>query len=72
LIGANGAGRSNLISFSELIGRIIDEQLQLAVGESGGRIQFYTGRKKTERLKGELYFGNNGYKFSLVPTKITA
>lgn len=70
LIGANGAGKSNLISFFKLIGRIIDEQLQLAVGESGGPDSIlHFGRKKTERLKGELYFGNNGYKFSLVPTQ---
>ena len=70
LIGANGAGKSNLISFFKLIGKIVDEQLQLAIGESGGPDSvLHFGRKKTERLKAELYFGNNGYKFSLIPTQ---
>lgn len=70
LIGANGAGKSNLISFFKLIGKIVDEQLQLAVGESGGPdAVLHFGRKRTERLKADLYFGNNGYKFSLVPTQ---
>ncbi|MDV8151886.1 MULTISPECIES: AAA family ATPase [Acinetobacter calcoaceticus/baumannii complex] len=70
LIGANGAGKSNLISFFKLIGKIVDEQLQLAVGEAGGPdAVLHFGRKKTEKLKAEIYFGNNGYKFSLIPTQ---
>lgn len=70
LIGANGAGKTNLISFFRLIGRMLDEQLQLAVGDAGGPdAMLHFGRKKTEQLKGELYFGNNGYKFTLQPTQ---
>ena len=69
LIGANGAGKSNFIGFFKLIGRILDGQLQLAVSEAGGPdALLHFGRKMTEELSAELYFGNNGYKFRLKPT----
>ena len=38
LIGANGAGKSNFIGFFKLIGRILDEQLQVFVGDAGGQV----------------------------------
>lgn len=69
LIGANGAGKSNFIGFFRLIGKILDEQLQMAVALAGGpdaMLRF--GRKQTEELCAELYFGNNGYKFRWKPT----
>lgn len=70
LIGANGAGKSNFIGFFKLIGKILDRQLQSAVGTSGGPdAMLHFGRKKTEALSAELYFGNNGYKFELKPTQ---
>ena len=70
LIGANGAGKSNFIGFFRLISRILDQQLQTAVGAAGGPdALLHFGRKKTEELAAELYFGNNGYKFSLKPTQ---
>lgn len=70
LIGANGAGKSNFIGFFRLINRILDQQLQAAVGDAGGPdAVLHFGRKKTEELSAELYFGNNGYKFNLKPTQ---
>lgn len=70
LIGANGAGKSNFISFFRLISRILDQQLQATVGTVGGPdALLHFGRKKTEDLSAELYFGNNGYKFRLEPTQ---
>ena len=69
LIGANGAGKSNFISFLRLIATILDQRLQARVSKAGGPdALLYFGRKKTEALKGQLYFGNNGYKFALEPT----
>lgn len=69
LIGANGAGKSNFIGFFRLINRILDQQLQIAVGQAGGPdALLHFGRKKTEELQAELYFGNNGYRFTLRPT----
>lgn len=70
LIGANGAGKSNFIGFFRLINRILDEQLQATVGAAGGPdALLHFGRKKSETLEAELYFGNNGYKFMLKPTQ---
>lgn len=70
LIGANGAGKSNFIGFFRLINRILDQQLQLAVGEMGGPdAMLHYGRKRTEELRARLYFGNNGYRFNLRPTQ---
>lgn len=70
LIGANGAGKSNFIGFFRLIQRVLDEQLQLTVGEMGGPdALLHFGRKKTDGLHAELYFGNNGYRFTLRPTQ---
>jgi predicted ATPase len=69
LIGANGAGKSNFIGFFRLISRLLDGQLQRAVSLAGGPDAIlHFGRKRTESLKAELYFGNNGYKFELQPT----
>ena len=70
LIGANGAGKSNFIGFFRLINRLLDQQLQVHVGESGGPdTLLHFGRKATEELSCELYFGNNGYRFRLRPTQ---
>ena len=70
LIGANGAGKSNFIGFFKLIGRILDEQLQVFVGDAGGPdAMLHFGRKTTEVLSAQLYFGNNGYRFQLKPTQ---
>jgi len=70
LIGANGAGKSNFIGFFRLINRILEQQLQMTVSLSGGPdALLHFGRKQTKELKSELYFGNNGYLFSLHPTE---
>lgn len=70
LIGANGAGKSNFIGFFRLISRVLDQQLQVYVSEAGGPdALLHFGRKKTEMLRADLYFGNNGYKFRLKPTQ---
>lgn len=70
LIGANGAGKSNFIGFFRLINRILDNQLQTTVSLMGGPDAIlHFGRKKTEELQAEIYFGNNGYCFSLKPTQ---
>ena len=70
LIGANGAGKSNLIGFFRLISRILDHQLQTAVGLAGGPdAVLHFGRKHTEELSAEMYFGSSGYRFNLRPTQ---
>ena len=70
LIGANGAGKSNFISFFQLIQNILASNLQLYVGKQGGPdALLHFGRKTTEHLSAELYFGFNGYKIILEPTQ---
>lgn len=70
LIGPNGAGKSNFISFFRLIQQMLEGNLQAYVSKQGGPdALLHFGRKKTEKLSAELYFGNNGYLFSLEPTK---
>ncbi|MCP4410535.1 MAG: AAA family ATPase [Gammaproteobacteria bacterium] len=69
LIGANGAGKSNLIGFFTLIQQLVEGRLQLHVSRHGGPdAVLHYGRKKTPQLKAELYFGNNGYRMRLEPT----
>lgn len=69
LIGANGAGKSNFISFLKLIPAILDHRLQLTVSKSGGPdALLHFGRKVSDNIKGQFFFGHNGYKFELEPT----
>jgi predicted ATPase len=67
-IGPNGAGKSNFIEFFRLIQQMLDENLQRYVSSQGGPIAIlHFGTKKTPSMRAELYFGNNGYKFTLEP-----
>ncbi|MDE1491953.1 AAA family ATPase [Xenorhabdus bovienii] len=69
LIGANGAGKSNFISFFRLIAIVLDHRLQSFVSKMGGPdTLLHFSRKKTEYMSSELYFGYNGYQFELEPT----
>ncbi|NLM16608.1 MAG: AAA family ATPase [Candidatus Riflebacteria bacterium] len=70
LIGPNGAGKSNFISFFHMMRETLQGNLQLYVGKQGGPDSIlYFGRKTTESLHAEVYFGNNAYKCTLEPTK---
>lgn len=70
LIGPNGAGKSNFIGFFRLIQQMLEGNLQRYVSKQGGPdALLHFGRKKTEQIHAELYFGNNGYKFTLEPTQ---
>lgn len=70
LIGPNGAGKSNFIEFFQLIQNILESKLQRYVSKQGGPdTLLHFGRKTTERIDAELYFGHNGYKFTLEPTQ---
>jgi predicted ATPase len=69
LIGANGAGKSNFVSFFRFLHEMIHQRLQTAVAVEGGAdALLFLGPKETPKLTGKLYFGNNGYEFALVPT----
>ncbi|KSU64633.1 hypothetical protein AS034_02005 [[Bacillus] enclensis] len=63
LIGANGAGKSNFISFFKILNNVVNENFQNAVIKSGGaNTLFYFGTKETENIYFSLYFGQNSYR----------
>ena len=68
LIGSNGAGKSNFISAFSFLQDILTKNLQVSVAQSGVNALLYKGRKVTEEIAFEVYFGNNSYGFNLVPT----
>jgi len=68
-IGANGAGKSNFISFFTLLNAIVNEQLSVFVPKNGFADSFlHYGRKHTDAIAARLEFGANGYQFTLEPT----
>lgn len=71
IIGANGAGKSNFISFFQMLANMMTGALQIYVGKNGSSeslLQF--GSKKTKMISASLVFENmrftNVYDFSLV------
>jgi len=70
LIGANGAGKSNFVGFFRLLREMIEQRLQVAVAttEGGADACLYLGPKITNEFAADLYFGDNSYRFVLVPT----
>jgi predicted ATPase len=69
LIGCNGAGKSNFISFFRMIQNLLMNNLQVYISKQGGPDTFlHFGRKKTKSINTELFFGQNGYKLELEPT----
>ena len=68
LIGSNGAGKSNFISAFSLLQNILSKNLQVSVAKSGVNALLYNGRKATEEIAFEVFFGNNSYGFILIPT----
>ncbi|WP_238360823.1 AAA family ATPase [Iningainema tapete] len=70
MIGANGAGKSNFTSFFRMVGQLLEQNLQVFVSRQGGPdVLLYFGRKTTQQLEFQLYFGNKGYFATLEPTQ---
>ena len=57
LVGANGAGKSNFIRALSVLGRIVDSELGLFVGLSGGANALLTTGKAKSRLIDHLSAG---------------
>ena len=68
LIGSNGAGKTNFISAFVLLQNVLAKNLQVFAAQSGIPSLFYNGRKETEEISFELFFGNHSYGFTLLPT----
>jgi predicted ATPase len=58
LIGANGAGKSNFISFFKLTNQIYKQKLQEYIGNDFDKL-LYFGRKRSEYMFGLLDFDNS-------------
>jgi predicted ATPase len=69
LIGANGVGKSNFISYFRMLGEMVELRLQKWTASQGSadRIVSY-GIKETNKVKSFIEFGLNGYAFELEPT----
>ena len=70
LIGANGVGKSNIVSFFQLLNYSMSGSLQTYIGENGFADAFlYYGSKYTDCIKARLRFSdedsNNEYAFRL-------
>lgn len=69
LVGANGAGKSNLVDFFRMLRAMADGGLQPFVTNSGGADGFFfNGPKETKQISAHLKFGSNQYRFALEPT----
>lgn len=69
LIGSNGVGKSNFISFFKLLNNIYEQRLQQYSLKSGIDNLLYYGRKNTTEITAYLDFGNNAYEFVLYPSE---
>ena len=69
LIGANGAGKSNFVSFFSLLSEMVKRRLALAVNRVGGAdAELFLGPQVTKRIEADLKIKANGYEFKLEPT----
>jgi predicted ATPase len=67
-IGANGAGKSNLISFFRMLHAFMEGNLNSYVIDNGGMSDLlFNGRKETESMYFETHFGRRGHRFTLRP-----
>lgn len=72
LIGANGAGKSNLVAFFRMLGEMMRGRLQLFMGRTGATAaNFYRGPKITTAIDATVRLadsdGYGEYYFTLVP-----
>jgi predicted ATPase len=58
LLGANGSGKSNLVSFFKMLGAMTTQNLQQYVGRYGAQRLLFFGAKKTEEIWFKLKFSS--------------
>lgn len=69
LIGANGVGKSNFVSYFRLLGEVLENRLQVWTAKQGGADRILTyGVKETTVFSSYVEFGLNGYLFDLEST----
>src|ERR1700733_9427158 len=66
LIGANGSGKSNFLSFFDFLKQVYNQNLQEFVALKGVETFLHKGSKVTDEISALLSFkGTNGYSFTL-------
>jgi predicted ATPase len=66
LIGANGSGKSNLVSLFGLLNQVVERRLQVSVAKvAGAGTLLHHGPKTTQSILIKLYFGRNSYEARL-------
>lgn len=69
LLGSNGAGKSNFVSFFRMLGEMVESRLQVWTRNQGSADRIVSfGVKETKELEAFIEFGLNGYKFVLTPS----
>jgi predicted ATPase len=69
LIGANGAGKSNLVSFFTFLREAVEQRLNLHIAKKGGvDDHLFMGPKVTKEIYAYLRFQPYAYEFNLEPT----
>jgi predicted ATPase len=67
LVGANGAGKSNLIRAFGMLGSIFAGELRLFVGKAGGASALlHAGREEASAVRFEVHSPTAGYSAELV------
>ena len=68
-IGANGTGKSNLVSYFQMLGEMVEGRLQRWTRNQGSADRILSfGANATKLLSSYIQFGLNGYLFILEPT----
>ena len=67
LIGSNGVGKTNFISFFRLVNNIYEQRLQNYTMQNRAENLLHYGVKYTKELYGYLRFALNSYSFTLQP-----
>lgn len=67
LIGANGVGKTNFISFFRLVNNIYEQRLQNYTMQNRAENLLHYGVKYTKEIYGYLRFARNSYSFALQP-----
>ncbi|WP_397600755.1 AAA family ATPase [Silvanigrella sp.] len=69
LIGANGAGKSNFVSYFKLLSELVEKRLQSWTSEQGEADRIISfGVKETKQIESSIRFADNGYDFVITPT----
>jgi predicted ATPase len=69
LIGANGAGKSNLVDFFRMLRAMADGRFEKFIADGGGADGFFfNGPKETKQIRPHMKFGSNEFRFTLEST----